>query len=257
MKTYESAELRELYEEKTALAIADCEFVSDLVGGQPATEKGVRAFCEHHLHLAGDDLELAIKRIMDQEVGERDTTGGGEVKEVESYGVNVLRHDTDGCCWLGDWQIKACLKQSASRLGIFVNKKGSKGDMAEMGEVRARGISLGEIPRRVRIMGPDGNPYLGNVFEKFMGRVSTPQGAKSIVHDSEIAPPGCRFSFEFRYAAGKIKDEDMARVIACAQILGLGSAKALERGKFKVNKLTIYDEIGVATKNVETKKKSA
>lgn len=240
MSVYEASELTELYEGMCLQATAECTAETAIVGGQPADENGLRMFCEHQLGLAGADLEAAVKRIQTQEIGEKSAGDNGEIREIESYGVNVLRHDpADGCCWLGDWQLKAALKQSASRIGLFVAKRGTKGDLAEMGRVRAAGISLGGDPRLIRLMSADGTPYLGGRFEKFMGRVRTPQGEKSIVHDSEIAPAGCRFSFELRTPRERFSEEQIATICACLQVVGVGSAKALERGKIRIDRLEI------------------
>lgn len=239
MRVYEAAELNEIYEGMTIRAMAKCTFETLLVGGQPAGDKELEAFCRHHLGLDGDALSAAVKRIRDQEIGEQDTTGDGEVKEVESYGLNCLRHDDDGCCWLGNWQIKACMKQAASRLGLFQKTKGSKGDMAEMGRVHATGVSRGTRPERIRIMGPDGQPYMGRQYQKFMGRVGTPKGQMSIVHDSEIAPPGCRIEFEFRMPGKLLTEDQLVSAFSAAQVCGLGSVKALECGKFRIDKLEV------------------
>ena len=242
MSVYEASELRERYEGMTVRAVAKCTFETVLVGGQPATDKGLEMFCRHKLGLDGQELADAVKRIRDQEIGDRDATNGGEVKEAESYGVNCLRHDDDGACWLGNWQIKACLKQAASRLGIFKKAIGTKGDMAEMGRAEAFGISAGSHRERIRIMNPDGSPYMGNQFEKFMGRVNTPQGAKSIVHDSETAPAGCQFEFEFRMPGKLVTEEQLVSVFSAAMVCGLGSAKAMERGKFRIDRLELFGD---------------
>lgn len=245
MTVYEAQELREMYESDTMRIVAECVTETEMFGGQPAGEPGVRAFCQHQLHLAGDELEQAVRRIMREEIGERPTVGtqeGGEVQEVESYGVNVFRHDEDGCCWLGNWQIKAAFKQAASRRGYFQQKRGTKGDVAEMGEVEAAGISArqGGWRQRIRVMGPDGEPWMGNVFVTLRGRVNTPQGAKSIVHDSEVAPPGCRFTWQMRIAKGKWTEHMVAKTVAVMQVIGLGSVRSLEKGKIRVERLEVH-----------------
>jgi len=241
MSEYTAQILRDTYEEMTAQAIAELTFTTDLIGGQPADRAGIEAFCQHQLKLAGDELQKAVARILQEEIGEREVAAaeGAELKERESYGVNALRRDPDACAWLGDWQIKACLKCAASRIGLFVKTKGSKGDLAELGQVRAYGISKGLFPNHIRLITEDGKPYLARAFRRFMGRVNTPQGAKSIVHDSEFAPPGCRLAFEFRFPPGKLTEENIVAIMACAQQVGLGSAKSLECGKFRIDRLVV------------------
>jgi len=242
MPVYKHDELVEMYEGMCAMAVADCTLTSSLVGGQPADDKGLEMFCRHHLKLDGKALFKAVIRIRTQEIGETEDKDAGELKQVESYAVNVLRHDpVDQCCFLGNWQAKAGLKQAASRLGLFVAKRGTKGDLAEMARVRAAGISLGKDPSRIRILNPDGSPYVGGVFEKFMGRVNTPSGKMSIVHDTEIVPPGRRFSFELRVPRDRLTEGQIASIFAALQEIGLGSARSLERGKFRIDTLTITD----------------
>ena len=249
MSTWKPAELDEVFEGGTCLVTAKCHFTSELVGGVPADDKALEAFCEHHLHLAGDELAAAVARIKCEELCEDktkpDPAGTNEVKERESYGVNMIRHDDDGCCWLANWQVKACLKQTASRLGYFMSMRGSKGNMSELGQVRSWGISAGADPQRIRLLNPDGTPYVGNVFAKFMGRVNTPMGEKSIVHDSEVAPSGTRFELQFRMPSSTLTEDQIASIFAAARVVGLGSAKALERGKFEIDELNI---VGVTAK---------
>jgi len=74
-----------------------------------------------------------------------------------------------------------------------------------------------------------------------MGRVHSPSGAKSIVHDSEVVPAGYRFAFELRVPRERLTEDQIAQVCACMQVVGLGSARSMERGKFRVDQLTITD----------------
>lgn len=242
-KSYTQADLDGYYESMTNRLVAECELTTELVGGMAADPAGVAAFVQHHLHLEGPAAEAAVKRIMADEVGERDLTPeGGELTEKLTYGVCIIRRDTYGP-WLGNWMIKACLKAAASRIGLFVAKKGSKGDVIEMGRVRAHGISyqpqVKEPEAHVHLIDPSGIGGATTYFHDFRGRVSTPAGSMSIVSDRECVDSGVRFGFEFRWYAGKIGNEDMAKVMASMQVIGLGSAKAFERGKFKVRSMTV------------------
>jgi hypothetical protein len=244
---YGPEDLAEVYETETRRIVAECEFTTELVGGQPGDEKAIRAFVAHHLGIpAGtEDHEQAVKRILKHEVGKRETTPDtGEVREEEVYGVNVIRRDETGP-WLGNWMAKAALKAASSRLGLFRTKGkiGAKGDMAEMGRVIGTGKSAGPTPtpERIYLYRADGGK-VETVYKTFMGRVNTPQGAKSIVHHSEVAPPGTRFAFELRVPFDRLTEQDLMRVFAYVGQIGLGSAKALERGKFKVLSLDIEED---------------
>ena len=234
------ADLRTRYEDLTNKATATCKLTTELVGGQPAGEAGIRAYVTHHLHLIDEEAEKAVARIMKEEVGEKPVPSEtGELDERMTYGLNVIRRDEYGP-WLGDWMVKACLKCAGSRLGFFATKKGTKGDMAEMGNVRAVGISAlnPEHPERV-YLADDAGASAKTYFQKFMGRVQTPQGSKSIVNESECVAPGARFSFEYFWPGKKLTEADVANLFACSMVIGLGSCKALERGKFAIETLDI------------------
>jgi len=244
-ETYTAKELADIYAEGTRLVTARCHFLTRCVGGQPASEGGIRAFAEFHLKLAGPELDAAVKRIMDEEIGEKDATPEtGEVKERESFGVNVVRH-CPACRgpYLGNWMVKACLKCAASRLGLFAakGKIGSKGDLAEFGSVTDLSAQTQPTcsPFHVHVYAADGKTPATTYYDRFSGRVNTPQGAKSIVHDSECLPVGATFGIKLRVPRTRLTDEDLARVFAFAQNVGLGSAKALECGKFEIDELVV------------------
>lgn len=226
-------DLNNRYEELSSFVRCDCVLATELVGGQPADEDGVRQFVTHHLKIADPiEAENAVKRILHEEV-QNVTPSEGEIPEGKVYGLRAVRRSQYGP-YLGDWMIKAAIKQAASRLGIFQQSRGSKGNFAEAGRVRAVGDSLqdNENPQLVYMrncVGP------AKTFHKeFMGRVQTPQGPVSIIHQSECVEPGSRFSFEFRFMKGKLKEEDLRDVLAMMMIVGLGSARSLERGKFRI-----------------------
>jgi hypothetical protein len=240
MSEYTMNQLRDHYSGFCSKAIARCRFTRELIGGQPASEDGVRAFCQHHLEIPeGPDLESAIKRILKEEVGERDVTPeNGEVKERESYGLKVLRHDDFGP-WIGDWQIKAALKQAASRVGLFVSKRGSKGDVAEMGKVTAHGISLHGPEFHIHLMDQSGEKPATTGYRKFMGNVASPNGRVNIVHDSECAPEGTTFEFMFQWYRGKLGEEEVVAIFSALPVVGVGSVKAMECGKFDIEHLEV------------------
>ena len=240
MSVYTTKDLSETYGKYCGEAIAECRLTRQVVGGVPASKDGIKAFVIHHLHIAeGPEADAAVARIMNEEVGERDTPQGeGEIKEKESYGLNVIRRDEFGP-FLGDWQFKAALKQAASRVGLFMSKRGTKGDMAEMGKVSAYGVSLHGPEYKVYLMDPMGTVPASTYYQKFMGRVSTPSGAKSIVNDAECAPEGSRFGFRFQWYNGKLTEADVVKIFSALPVVGIGSVKSLECGKFDIERLEI------------------
>jgi hypothetical protein len=240
------ADLTKRYEDKCVLVLAQCAFSTEMVGGQPAGEDGIRAFVTHHLKLTGADAENAVKRILNEEVGDRDVPSeGGELREKLAYSVNVVRSDKLGP-YLGNWQIKACMKAAASRLKVFQQERGSKGDLAEMSTVAPYGISDldgATHPQHVHLLDETGAAPARTYFQEFMGRVQSPQGSKSIVTDAQCIAPGSRFEFSLRYPPYRIDDETIADIFASMMIIGLGSAKSFEKGKFRIEKLTITEAV--------------
>jgi hypothetical protein len=238
---YSFEQLNQQYETLTAHVDVEATTVTDLVGGQPGGAPGVTAFVKHHLGLEGDEAEAAVRRILNEEVGEHDVTPeGGELKEKKVYGINVLRHGSRGV-YLGDWMAKAMIKQAASRVGLFQEQRGSKGNFAEAGRVTAIGISLQDPahPNHIYLRNPAGDGPAETVFKEFTGRVQTPQGAVSIMHHSEVAAPGTRFAFRFHFLPGKVKEADLVDIFAMTMVCGLGSVRSLECGKFKINRLAV------------------
>lgn len=236
--TYEELEHR--YAEMTSRVIVKCQAATPLVGGVTASEQGVRAFIQHHLQLEGEEAQKAFERICREELGERDITpDSGELKEQLTYGINVIRRTADGP-YLGNWMIHANIKTAMSRLGVFVDMRGTKGNVAEGGMVRPHGISKrDERPDCVYLMAPDGTPAT-TYFDEFKGRVSSPQGSKSIIHHSECVPAGTLFEYEFAFLRGQLKDQDIIDVLALSMIVGIGSVKSLGHGKVRILEAEIF-----------------
>jgi hypothetical protein len=241
MTTYTASQLRKKYEGMTGLIRCHCHFTSELVGGVPADEKALLGFAEYHLKIVDpEERARAVQRILKEEVGEREVTPeAGEITEKQIYGVNVIRR-TDGLGpWLGDWMLKGCIKQAASRVNIFTEFKssGAKGNFAEAGQVRAIDYSLKEKnhPDHIYVVSATTSKPARTSFREFMGRVQSAQGPKSIIHHSECVAPGSRFAFEFRFMVGKVKKENIEKMLAMLGIIGCGSVRSMERGKYEID----------------------
>jgi len=235
MKKLNFDDLQQAYENKTAVVRCECTFSTECVGGQPADEEGVKQFVKYHLKIEDEQEQAkAVQRILTEELQDV-RPEEGEVEENKVYGLRSLRRTKSGP-YLGDWMIKACIKNAASRLEIFKTIRGSKGNFAEAGRVRAWKYSLqeSEHPNLIFVRNSLDQPC-HTYHKEFMGRVQTPQGQASIIHHSECIEPGSRFAFEFRFMPGKVKEEDMRDVLAMTMVVGLGSARSLERGKFSID----------------------
>lgn len=236
-------DLRGRYERMTASIVCSCDFATELVGGQPADDSGLRAYVQHQLKIEDpDEIERAVARINDEEIGERPVAwewaeggnGTGEIAEKETYGVHVIRRTERGPFLLSH-MVQACIKQAASRLKLTIEYRGAKGNIGEAGRVFASGVSLvdKDRPERIYLIAPDGSPA-ATYWKDFRGRVNTPQGAKSIIHHSECAPPETRFEFEFRFLLGEMTSDDIADMVAMAMNQGIGSARSLGCGRFRM-----------------------
>lgn len=243
-KKFSKGDLDKLLAEVRSRAVVKCVFKKPLAGGVPADDKGLEAFAEHHLKLTPgtDEFKGAIKRIKDEEIGERDTTPEtGELSTEDVYQVNVLRKSEEGV-FLLDHMVKASLKEAATRLGIFQKKRGSKGDLAEMGTILAHGVSLRneKRPWEIYLTGPQGGNN-GTSFKSIQGTVGTPKGKKSISHHTEIAPEGCEFEYELRWLAGKLSAGDIPLLARAAAEIGVGSCRSLGYGRYDIIELEIFD----------------
>lgn len=242
-RTYTKADLRKRYEAVTGHLSATIRLTRGVVGGVPAEGKALQAFIRHHLKLEGKKAEDAMNRILKEELdhpeGTDITPPEGEIQEAQVYSVSMLRNAGPGP-YLGDWMVKACMKAAASRIGLFKTKRGTKGDVSEMGEVLASEASLikGLPPYMIHLVDDDGVP-VQTEYTIIRGRVSTPQGAKSILGHHETAPIGSLLHFEMRWFGGKLTADDWANIFTAAGHIGLGSAKSYQRGQFEIERLEV------------------
>jgi hypothetical protein len=238
---FNAQDLEQRYRDYTASATAQCTFVRDMTGGQPASDDGIKAYIEHQMGITDPEKAAAIlAQIKGHEI-QMEHVNGEELDEQQVYNLNIVRKDEFGP-WVGDWMAKACLKAAASRIGLWKSKPGAKGDMAEMGEIAAVGISLLSVPWHIYLRNADGTGPAETWFDVLRGRVSTPHGMKSIMTSVEKVRAGARFAFRLRYVPGRITMDDMASIFAAAGHIGLGSAKSFECGRFRVDDLEIIDE---------------
>lgn len=262
-KLWSNQDLRKLLEKYRCVLLCTLMFRRECVGGQPATEKGLEAFVQHvfkidPMRLDGDkknpptnpEFIAAVERVRG-EIGERDLTPAqGEVEEKKVYGVNVVRQSPLGP-FLLEHQIKAALKQSASRLGMFQRMPGSKGDLAELGTVMARGDSLQNPDRPWELyIRKDGRPAKTE-FTTLRGSVQTPKGKKSIQYEAEAVEEGATVSFELRWPPDKLTRSHMAEVVAALMVLGIGSARSLGYGQVDVVECAIEERKTISEDHAE------
>lgn len=251
---YTQADLDKLLDKSRDSAVVHCRLLRELVGGQPATDKGLEAFIEHHLDInpqrdtsktpTNPEFIAAFERIKKEELGKKDAAPPeGELEEEKVYGVNNIRSTEHGI-YIAAHQIKACIKCAASRLGLFSKSYvGSKGDVVEMGTVMANGQSLLDPARPWEVyLLKNGRGITTRRWTTLRGTVNTPQGKKSIQYDAEVADEGSEFEFKFLWGDFKFTREMFVKAIAATTAIGLGSALSLGYGKFEVIEMTVGKE---------------
>ncbi len=249
LKRYTQADLNQILGRIRSKATFKIRFLLPLLGTQPATQSGLEGYIQHHLGIdpqrdtegkpTNSEFIEAFNRIKSEEIGERDITPeGGEVEEKKVYGINVVRKSALGSFLLAH-MVKAALKQSASRLGLFEKKRGSKGDMAEIGEVFSEGDSLQVKDRPWEIYLRKNGAAAKTYYETERGSVTSPKGRMSIQYEAEHVEEGAEAEFSFHWPARKLNEEDMAQVAAVATAAALGGARSLSHGKFEVVDLRI------------------
>lgn len=252
-KFYTQADLDKLLDKRLDQIAVEIELTRECVGGQPATDDGIKAFIKNHLLIdpetSAAEFEEAFARIKkdelmsrsDGEAQEMVKVAEGEVKEEKVYAINVVRRSERGA-YLMEHMVKACLKNAATRINFFMQNRGAKGDLAEMGVVVATNNSLKSPSRPWEIYACDaaGKP-VQTVWRVFRGSVVTPQGRKSIVTHCECLPEGTRLSFKFNWVPLKLKSSHLPELFAAASRIGLGSAKSFGLGRFSVLSLEIEE----------------
>ncbi len=175
MKRLSEVDFEKLYRGQTKRATIHIHTTREVVGGLPADEKGVMAFVKNHLKVTDPkEQERATQRILHEEMGEKDTTPEeGALADSGVYSVCVIRRNPQGP-WIGDWMFKAMIKQSATQVGLFASKRGSKGHVAEAGRISPCGPSNNGKGFEVYAVDDQGEPTPTYVQE-FKGNVSTQQ----------------------------------------------------------------------------------
>lgn len=225
----------------------ECTLSRELVGGLPATREGIEAFAQYQMEiLSEEEKNSAVARIMTDELGLKPgeevniTPPEGELDEKLVGQVNVLRTHPDHGPWVGDWMVKAALKQTASRIGIWVLRRGSKGDMSEGARVFATGNSALEKdfhPERIYLRNSENDGPAKIFWQTFRGRIQSPNGPTSIVTHAMCVEPGARFEFDYLFLGDKMEDEDIRKIVYFLGNTGLGSSRAMERGKIIINRV--------------------
>ncbi len=243
MATYNQRQIQDAINHFHGSAVVRCRLLRPMAGGMSADIGGLAQFVEHHLKIdpTSPEFTKTIERIQREEIGEKDVTPEGvEEKELKVYSVKTVRKSELGC-WLGSWQIKALIKQVATRNGLTRAVWGTKDDLKEFSTVEAYGLSRkkDDRPFEIYLCTPDGQPAPTKWLE-IKGSPKNMQGQRvSIMTHSLVVDEGAIFEYKFRPAQGKLNEQQVLELLGCTQVVGQGSALSMGYGMFAVESITI------------------
>ena len=172
-----------------------------------------------------------------------------DLDNEEDKAVLGFRRDEKGL-YLGSYQLKAMLAQSASLLEITTKKRGSKQTLREAmsavgldDEGTATGDKIYFLPMRKEADGE----------QVHTGNVSGPQGNRSIVKVMEyVEKPRVKFQLRLLMnrmdeasSSKKFSTIDLKKSLAVGRESGLGSHRRFEAGKFDVLNFKQLDPLNV------------
>lgn len=184
------------------------KFRERVYGGIPKTEKMIENYVSSKFGVENVDLAEELKKEVDL------------VEETEKVSCGFRRDN--GRPFLGDYQLKALLKQSATRLRLTTKKKGSKQDLTD-----------GLFVNRKLFFTKDGEPVMDvDGSEEFCGHVQTRKGKRSILKQSEYIEGG-ELAFTIRVIkGGLVSAKNIKDLLLLGQEIGLGSNRSFESGKY-------------------------
>lgn len=191
-------------------------FRERVYGGIPKTKELIDNYVSSKFGVENLDLAEKLKGEMDiQEETEKITTG--------------FKRDKRGRPYLCDYQVKAMLRQAATRLKLTTatGKKGLKQDLTD-GLFVDRQIVLTLLTDLQT--------------EDFVGHVTTRQGKRSILKASEyVEKAEIKFMVKILRAA-VISKENLKDLFLLGQEIGLGSNRSFENGKFDLLSLKKHED---------------
>lgn len=199
-----------------------------ICGGKP---KSASLLEDHIRRTTGHDDELTKQQIeLAKQYGNTEEVMAEIADEKIERSSTGFLSDENGL-YIDTYQLKAMFKQSASMLGIYKKKRGSKQICAEGAEVKGLikedRVYLGKSK-------PDGT-------DENIVHAMTPKGQISGIKHVDYVT-GCTIAFEIwvlRTAAQEtrhVSEDDVIHILTFAQENGVGADRARGHGKFNVSK---------------------
>lgn len=197
-----------------------------LRGGKPKNDD---LLADHIRRTTGHDDILTQKQIEEAQskLPELDGLKDIEEEKVEKSSTGFLSDERG--LYINTYQVKAMFRQSASMLGVYVKKRGSK-------QVCAEGAEIKGVEHESRI-------YLGKTepdgTDESVVHAMTPKGKISGIKRSDyVEGVTLRFQVWVLKTAPQesrhIGEEDIVRILTFAQENGVGADRSQGFGKFNV-----------------------
>lgn len=199
------------------------------------------------------DLEAYVKakfkEVPDKEALTEFISEDLELDEEREETVTGFKRGEKGI-YVGGYQIKAMLSESAKLQGITVQKKGTKNTLREGLVVRGIDADDNFTGHKIYVL-----PYRKEAdgVSVRTGHVSGPSGSRSIVSQSEYVEDAT-LKFELRLLSNRMimkpdgklfSEKDLKRCLAHGRDLGLGGERKYQSGTFEVVKFEVCEPLSV------------
>ena len=246
--------LNKLREKRQNRYLVEIALNDKLLGGQPLKKENIEGFVKTQLRRrAKEAKKLEIeppdekyeRAIIQKHYGHIFPEEGAEmaIKEGQESRASVFFRDHKSI-WLGCYAMEACLGDCISTLGITMAKRGSKQTMQHSISVKAcddEGNELiGADSDRLRFYRDDELLEKADGVLELTGTVSDAAGKRSIIKSCEyVEQATVKFVIKTNQLNSSRKgavltDDDIARLLICAEDNAVGSSRRLGFGKFRV-----------------------
>lgn len=251
--------VRQSRKDNRNLYFCKIQFVDDILGAQPKTEKLMRGWIESKLKREAREAERKGQTPPSKERSEELIQSHLErlfgkpmeetIEEESEYAHTAFFQDEFGP-WLGDYAVNAAFREMLVCLGITSDPKrrGIKQTFQHL--MLARGCdeegNLYEDEQMGRLHFYRDGELVEAVdgFIEMTGNVSTPQGKKSIIKRHDVithATLHLVIDVEANLGVSRknmvLTDDDVVRVLSAAETNGLGACRGLSHGRFMVTHL--------------------